>query len=324
MPSARQMLLHSWAGRLFIVAAAVKMLVSVLRSVATVPGAIEVLSSAATLGLVVAVGSFIWRLFVLTQRRLLWRVRRKLILSYIFIGVVPALLIIAFFTLGAWVVSTNVSSYLFREGYEDVVNDATRAATAAALEIARNPRTAAETVDRVHRNISRVYRACALEFLPSSPAGPPPVRAGAWSHLSTPPDAVPSWVTAAGFSGSIADAEGGGDGSLIIRSVVPVTTEKAPIGFVIVDIPVDAELLSGLHESTGVKAEAMHPAAARSGRLTPTGYAHRRQGRRLPVRQGHHHARFARVAHGGRCAAPPSPTRMRSATSTRSCRAPSR
>ncbi len=257
MPSARQMLLHSWSGRLFIVAAAVKMLVSVLRSVATVPGAIEVLSSAATLGLVVAVGSFIWRLFVLTQRRLLWRVRRKLILSYIFIGVVPALLIIAFFTLGAWVVSTNVSSYLFREGYEDVVNDATRAATAAALEIARNPRTAAETVDRVHRNISRVYRACAIEFLPSSPAGPPPVRAGAWSHLSTPPDAVPSWVTAAGFSGSIADAEGGGDGSLIIRSVVPVTTEKAPIGFVIVDIPVDAELLSGLHESTGVKAEAI-------------------------------------------------------------------
>ena len=34
------------------------------------------------------------------QRRLLWRVRRKLILSYIFIGVVPALLIVGFFLLG--------------------------------------------------------------------------------------------------------------------------------------------------------------------------------------------------------------------------------
>ena len=34
----------------------------------------------------------------------------ELILSYIFIGVVPALLIIAFFILGAWVVSINVSA----------------------------------------------------------------------------------------------------------------------------------------------------------------------------------------------------------------------
>ena len=34
------------------------------------------------------------------QRRLLWRVRRKLIISYIFIGFVPAILIVAFFLLG--------------------------------------------------------------------------------------------------------------------------------------------------------------------------------------------------------------------------------
>src|SRR5687767_16042407 len=86
MPSARHLLLHSWAGRLFIVTAGVKILVSALRRVATVPTAIEILSSAATLGLLVAVVYFVWRLFVLMKRRLLWRVRRKLILSYIFIG----------------------------------------------------------------------------------------------------------------------------------------------------------------------------------------------------------------------------------------------
>ena len=43
---------------------------------------------------------FIWRLFVLMKQQLLWRVRRKLILSYIFIGVVPSLLIVIFFLLG--------------------------------------------------------------------------------------------------------------------------------------------------------------------------------------------------------------------------------
>ena len=41
-----------------------------------------------------AVGYLVWGLFVLMKRQLLWRVRRKLILSYIFIGVVPALLIV--------------------------------------------------------------------------------------------------------------------------------------------------------------------------------------------------------------------------------------
>ena len=40
-----------------------------------------------------------YRLFVVTKRRLLWRVRRRLTLSYIFIGFVPALLIITFFLL---------------------------------------------------------------------------------------------------------------------------------------------------------------------------------------------------------------------------------
>ena len=32
----------------------------------------------------------VYRLFVIVKRRMLWRVRRKLTLSYIFIGVVPA------------------------------------------------------------------------------------------------------------------------------------------------------------------------------------------------------------------------------------------
>src|SRR5205807_1322181 len=34
------------------------------------------------------------------RQRLLWRVRRKLIISYIFVGFVPVILIIAFFLLG--------------------------------------------------------------------------------------------------------------------------------------------------------------------------------------------------------------------------------
>ena len=52
------------------------------------------------------------------------------------------------FTPSAWVISTNVSAYLLRDGYDDMVNYAGLAANAAASEVGRNPATAAETVAR--------------------------------------------------------------------------------------------------------------------------------------------------------------------------------
>ena len=84
--TARDLLLKSWAGRLFIISAALKVIVAIARVVGELPGFLQVVSVAASIGLAVSIGHFVWRLFVLVKRRLLWRVRRKLILSYIFIG----------------------------------------------------------------------------------------------------------------------------------------------------------------------------------------------------------------------------------------------
>ena len=261
VPSARHLLLHTWAGRLFLVAAALKVLVAVIRRLVSVPGPIDVLSSAATIGLVLSVGYFVWRLFLLMKRRLLWRVRRKLILSYIFIGVVPALLIVAFFMLGAWVVSTNVSAFLFRDGYDDIVSFSHLAATAAASEIARNPGTSQETLNRVHRTASRSYRALSIEFVPSSGDGPAAGSAGEWSHTRRRPDRVPQWVLtrAEGYAGTIAEPnpDRAGDVDLIIRAVVPAVNDTRRVGHVIVDVPVDGEVLTDLYEATGVKAGAI-------------------------------------------------------------------
>ena len=90
---------------------------------------------------------FAWRLFVQIKRRLLWRVRRKLILSYIFIGVIPSLLILVFFLFAGSLVFMNVSAYLFKDGYDAIVDSARLSAQAAATEIARNP-ASAERDDR--------------------------------------------------------------------------------------------------------------------------------------------------------------------------------
>jgi phosphoserine phosphatase RsbU/P len=243
-----------------MIAAGLKLVVAVLRRVTGVPGAIEVLSSAATIGLIVSVGYFVWRLFLLMKRRLLWRVRRKLILSYIFIGVVPALLIIAFFTLAAFVVSTNVSAYLFRDGYDDIVNYAGLAANAAASEIGRNPAAANETVARVQRaasTASRYYRRLSVVFVPTPPDAPPLLRAGEWSHVK-PPDQMPAWLTATSgsFDGTVAPpaAERGGDVQLIVRAAIPALQRGRRLGYVIVDIPVDGQIFDSLYEATGVKA----------------------------------------------------------------------
>jgi sigma-B regulation protein RsbU (phosphoserine phosphatase) len=275
-PSARDLLLHSWAGRLFLVAAALKFLVGLLRRIVGVPDAVEVLSSAATIGLAVSVGYFVWRLFLLMKRRLLWRVRRKLILSYIFIGVVPAMLILAFFMLGAWVVSTNVSAYLFLDGYDDIVNDAALAARAAASEIARAPSSAFETVDRVQRGMetasSRQYRGLSVAFVPVAPSAPPHVRAGDWAHTRRRPEAIPEWLLTRtdAFAGTIASGPAdGSDVDLVVRAAAPVVNERGRLGFVVVDVPIDDGVFDKLYEATGVKADTVHLAGTDAAPVPP-------------------------------------------------------
>jgi serine phosphatase RsbU (regulator of sigma subunit) len=58
------------------------------------------------------------------KRRLLWRVRRKLTISYIFIGVVPAILIAGFFLLCGLLLFFNVGGYLVRSRAASLVDEA--------------------------------------------------------------------------------------------------------------------------------------------------------------------------------------------------------
>src|SRR5687767_14019295 len=141
--SARDLLLRSWAGRLFLAAAGLKVVIGLVRQPGDLPLVVRLLNSASTIGLAVAVGFFLWRLFVLMRRRLLWRLRRRLILSYIFIGVVPALLIIGFVVLSAGTVSMNVSAYLFRDGYDAMIESVGVITQAAAGDVARDPKNTA-------------------------------------------------------------------------------------------------------------------------------------------------------------------------------------
>jgi sigma-B regulation protein RsbU (phosphoserine phosphatase) len=263
--SPRELLLSTWPGRLFLLAAALKLSVALWRAIAELPAPIRVLSSVATIALLVAVGVFTWRLFVLMKRRLLWRVRRRLILSYIFIGVIPSLLILVFFLFGGSLVFMNVSAYLFKDGYDRVVNEARLAAQAAAIEIARDPKSAAETIRRVRRIRSRDYSGLSVAFV--RPDGTTE-SAGRWEHLPLP-RRIPQWVREDLFHGSIAVPipESPGEQILVVRVVAKVGLGGAA-GSVVVDLPIDEQVVQQLHDLTGVRLAGVY-AADQIKRLTP-------------------------------------------------------
>src|SRR5687767_8479920 len=202
--TAVDLLLRSWPGRLFIVSTLLKFLVALIRRIGEPPTFVLAIGTAATLGLLVALGYFLIQLFLLMKRRLLWRVRRKLILSYIFIGVVPALLIIGFFLVGASVMAMNLSAYFFKDGYDEIVRNAGSVAEAAASENSRNPANVKETVARVHQNGTAAFGipALSMEVVPEGPGER--VVAGEWSH-ATPPGEIPGWLmkTTTGWQGTI-------------------------------------------------------------------------------------------------------------------------
>ena len=255
-PSPRDLLFATWFGRLFIGAASLKFLVAVWRVLTGadpdgLPTLVRVLSGAATLGLVIALGVFAWRLFVQIKRRLLWRVRRKLILSYIFIGVIPSLLILVFFLFAGSLVFMNVSAYLFKDGYDQILENARLSAQAAATEITRNPGSAIETIERVHRIRAGMYPGISIAFL--APDGTIKTT-GPWKRTPVPAS-IPPWLIGDVFTGSIGVPlkDGDGEEELVVRALVKVAGGSG--GAVVVDVPVDDQVMHRLHEASGVRLE---------------------------------------------------------------------
>ena len=267
-PTARRLLLHTWPGRLFLVTAGLKGVIAVWRIAGQVPETVRTFNTLATIGLAIAVGVFTWRLFIQISRRLLWRVRRKLILSYIFIGVIPSLLILVFFLFAGTLLFMNVSAYLFKDGYDTIVENARESAQAAATEIGRDPDAAVETIQRVHRIRTSMYPAISLAYL--APDGTRET-VGSWPRMPVP-EALPPWLTKEdSFAGSfgVPVKESPGEEELVIRAVAKVGGASG--GAVVVDIPLDAQMTHRLHETSGVRLETVfdsrvvNASAARSG-----------------------------------------------------------
>jgi serine phosphatase RsbU (regulator of sigma subunit) len=285
-------LLRTLAGRTIVLGASVKLVnLAVLHALGRLPAVLGVLDTLAGLALAVAAGYVLVRLLAIARRRLLWRVRRKLMLSYVFIGFVPAILIVAFFLLCGLLLFYNFSSYLVQSRLRTLGDHAQLLAEGAALEIERAEwHDVNEVLSRRQRTAARDYQSISVAVVPvdfscdaasrtASPAQPVPavVTAGDWTHLDTP-SSMPGWIGCSGFAGVLAyvaapaeppagrpttppvpqqDAAAAGAGAndptrLLVRAVA--FPDSARSGFaVLVDLPVDGAMRQQLRRDTGVE-----------------------------------------------------------------------
>lgn len=214
---------------------------------------VDWLDNAASIALAVGLASLILTLLVRLQRRLLWRVRRKLILSYVLIGFVPVLLLIAFFAV-AWTMSVLLTSTdLVRRELASVTAEAQIAAGAVGVRLSGGmPSEAA--LARVRRVVGQRHSGFSAVVLDLS-GGEPAKTVGSWLHALRP-DRLPSWIGPEGYAGLVTL---GPEDTLVIRAVGRVDLPEARA--IVVDIPLDGDVQRRIEASTGVIVDAFGSSA---------------------------------------------------------------
>ncbi len=223
------------------------------------------LDALATLLLVVGGIILVWRGLSAARRRLLWRVRRRLILSYIFIGLVPTLLVAAFFLFGAQLLYMNISAYLFREGFDDLVQEVDQVARLVAVDLEGRSAAAHATVERHLDEVRAAYPDLSLAVVRvgSAAARAPAVVVGPWAHVE-PPAELPEWVRRDGFRGTLVYVpEGDGGPELLIRAVA--LSSPGGSTAVVADLPVTEPVKESLRTATGVRPGAVSILGQASG-----------------------------------------------------------
>src|SRR3954447_14648830 len=271
----RGALLHTLPGRAIVIGLAIKLAVFFVGIASGgVPPFFAVVDTVAGLAAAVGLAYFTFRLIVLAKRRLLWRVRRKLILSYVFIGFVPALLLVAFSLLCGFLLFYSFSGYLVQSRLSALSERAGYIAQSTALEIqrasgrdvaailARRQATEAEKYPDISIAVVATTHTCGAAnsaTTPNSEFALPNAqfRAGPWAHVDAP-RAIPAWIDCPGFSGVLAYSHRQlvtapeEDTHLMVRSVAFPDAPRSGYA-VVVDMLVNEATRKQLRKETGVE-----------------------------------------------------------------------
>ena len=267
----RHALLRTLPGRLIIVGTTIRLAVLGLGALlGPLPTFFSVVDTVAALAVAGGAGYFLVRLFIAAKHRLLWRVRRKLILSYIFVGFIPAILIVVFFLLGGFLLFYNISSYLVQSRLRAVSDEARFLARSTALEIQRSSgRDVAAIVAARQANASQQFPGISLAVVTvgrpcadrteDAGAAAAVATAGPWAHADAP-HAIPSWIDCAGFGGLLAyshpTATSEIETHMLIRAAA-FPDSPQPGYAVVVDLPVTDDVTGRLRTESGVELQHM-------------------------------------------------------------------
>jgi serine phosphatase RsbU (regulator of sigma subunit) len=170
---------------------------------------------AVNLALIVLAAATVYRVTTLTRSGLLWRVSRKLILSYILVGAVPILLLVTFSCVALLLVFFDISSYLVHDRVAHLTEQASVFGRTTIFEIERaDPAGHLEIIRRRQAAIAARYPGVVIALVPD--------------------EQLPNWVSRAGFTGLV-------DRGTVARAVTFPRVSGQPHA-VIVDLPVDSTM----------------------------------------------------------------------------------
>jgi sigma-B regulation protein RsbU (phosphoserine phosphatase) len=266
----RHALFGTLPGRAIVIGIGIRLAVYAAgAAMGSVPAFLGVIDTVASIGLAVGAAYFAYKLILLGKRRLLWRVRRKLILSYVFIGFIPVALIASFFLLGGFLLFYNFSSYLVQSRLSAIGDQARFLAQSTALEIQRGGgRDADAIITRREANAEEEFPGLSVAVVPAdrscapgaprSPMSPMPaaLTAGMWAHVAAPSN-IPAWIKCDGFSGVLAYSRGplattNATDGIVIRAVMFPEVPR-PTFAVVYDVPVSAAVKERIRRETGVE-----------------------------------------------------------------------
>jgi len=249
-------------GRLFVLSSILLALLFVVRLFAPLPELLEIFRKVVSAAFFGSLGWLAILAVIHNRRQLLWRVRQKLILSYVFLGVVPVVLVAAFALAGGWVLYINVAAYMFHDGFDEVREDIRQFAETSAVEIGRAPGSAGPALARKFENLKAQYPLLSLALVAAAPAAAPgsdgdaaapqaPVTvSGPWRH-DRPPAVAPAWLArrSGSFSGVVplVSTAQPDDWTLVIRTLAPTPGGSH---YVVADLPVDTDIAARIEDRT--------------------------------------------------------------------------
>ncbi len=201
------------------------------------------------IGLLISFLYYTRRLVGFVRDRLLWRLRRRLIVTYVFIAVIPIFLILLLAGIGVLLLNAQFAAYLVAQAVQDRADRLQQLGRGVAHDayVSHDPAPEA-LLTRMHQ----LFVAQLGRYHEDYPALEVTLRLGeqarAFDLVGKPlkrPSTVPAWLKEAEFAGVVMD-----EGRVIIRSVAQGDTPHGKFVLVL-SAPVTSELLDQIGQGMG-------------------------------------------------------------------------